>query len=128
MAILEVDVPQDISNFKKRVVGPFTVRQAATCGIAATLDIALLCVLGTSSLQNFWPVYLFLDGIVLMFQADPFPGIKMEKYLLMFVRYNFLTPKVRTLQMPNALMENQIKAIPLNKKELSKHPEYKIYS
>ena len=128
--ILEVSVPK-LETFKKRVVGPFTFRQFAVLGIAGGVDAIIMSCFGW---QNFTElIYLLLlaipTGAIGSFLFEPFPGVKMEKYLALFIRYNILSPRVRTLQPVSSVAENDkvVKSVPLKKKEIADHPEYKLY-
>ena len=83
--ILEVSVPK-LETFKKRVVGPFTFRQFAVLGIAGGVDAIIMSCFGW---QNFTElIYLLLlaipTGAIGSFLFEPFPGVKMEKYLSLF--------------------------------------------
>lgn len=128
--ILEVSVPK-LETFKKRVVGPFTFRQFVVFGVAGVMDVIIMSCFG-------WQVFTELSYLLLLaipncaifaFLFEPFPGIKMEKYLAMFIRYNMLSPRVRTLQPVSSVSKNNkaVKSVPLKKKEIADHSEYKLY-
>lgn len=135
--IISTEVPRDIRNYKTKVLGPFSIKQAFCVSLAIIVDVAILIMIRDKiSFDNFQPlvwVYFFIDIPIFAFMFDV-QGVPMEKFLKQILQYNlFLPPKRKNT---TALVER--KKYDINKKEkrmrdkkiasmLHSHPDYKSY-
>ena len=100
--MIEVKIPKEIRDFKSKVIFNLTARQIICLVLAIAIDV---------------PAYIFLKPIIgdeiaswlVIFLAAPIflvgfikkDGMSYEKYILIMLRFSFLTPRIRKYKTEN---------------------------
>lgn len=95
--MIETNVPDDIRQYKTKLIGPLTLRQLICIGIAMVVDIILFSIV-TSVIHNsvdtktIIVILLIVVDLPIMAFTKTVQGIPMEEYVKDYMAYNFMTP------------------------------------
>lgn len=100
--MIEIKIPKEIRDFKSKVIFNLTARQVISVVIALVINV---------------PLYIFSKGLfgediagwlIIIISAPIFligfvkkDGMNYEKYFLIMLRFNFLTPRIRKYKTEN---------------------------
>lgn len=123
--MIEGKVPKDIRSYKTKIIGPFTVRQAACIFIMIAVDFIFYSTIWKSFyLSSDFLIYgvIFLDVPIAMFGWLEPMGMPLESYLKKILIRTFIAPTKRTEKTNIYRMEQtgNTKEEPKNKKERKK--------
>lgn len=132
--MIEGKVPQDITIYKTKVMGNFSLRQAVCIVIAGGVDIALFLLLKTIgvSIEVFIVVGLCIDVLIMMFSVKH-QGMYMEVWIKEVLVWNIKTSNIR---LPGKEYASNSKKKDRKNNEISRkkmkelqkiHPEYIPY-
>ena len=135
--MIELEVLEDIRNYKSKIIGPFTIKEFFSLLIAVLLDVFILIyIVLPLNLPVDYLAYICIIPDVLIYEIGfrkVMGMIPMEKFLKTALIYNVLAAKNRKaknsikINNPSSKGDTGAKKRKISKKEQKLHPEYIAY-
>lgn len=138
--MIETNVPDDIRQYKTKLVGPLTLRQLICICIAMALDLLIYAILSpfmgdSADANTFLAIVLIVIDLPIVAFTRTVQGISMEQYLKFYLIYNFMAPLHRYEKtnlcsvQPDTLTDKEKKQKEKQHKvNLQQHPNMKPYA
>lgn len=93
---VEREILLDVTKFKARVIGPFTVRQIVSIGITLLIVIPAYFIMKQYFVSDFIAKTLFfVAAIPLACGFIPIYGMPLEKFLFYYIQTSVISPPIR---------------------------------
>ena len=93
---IEREILQDITKYKTRFIGPFSVREIVCIGIIVAIDVPAFLILSQFFVMSFvMPCLIFLALPAALCGFFPIYDMPFEKFVISIIQTQILSPRIR---------------------------------